>query len=136
LKLPFFNPFKKVQTVFQGFEDDKEPQLYKLTMETELPKRMVKAIYDIVLKKKLKVSFEDGLGQGQPIQIPNDFFKQSTGLITWEELLLKQNEKVFIAAEEKYRWFFITKKIVSASIKEDFGTFFFLLEVQGEKKDV
>lgn len=105
-------------------------------METELPKKIVKIVYNLVLKKKLKVSFEDGLGQGQTVQIPNDFFKQSVGLMTWEELLLKQNEKVFLEAGKKYSWFFITKKIVSASIKEDFGTYFFLLEVQGEKKDV
>jgi hypothetical protein len=136
LKFPFFNPFQKVQTVFQGFEDDVNKEQYKLTIETELSKRIVKVIYNTFLKKKLHVPFEDGLGQGQTIQIPNDFLKQSTGLMSWEELLLKQNEKVFIAAGEKYHWFFITKKIVSASIKEDFGTFFFLLEVQGEKKDV
>jgi hypothetical protein len=134
LKLPFSFP-RKVKTEYQGFEDDVNTKLYELTVDTELPGWAVKMVYDTLVKKQMGLSFKEGIGTGQIIEIPYSFLLQKVGILTWEELLLKQNEKVFDSSGKQYHWLFVTKKIKSASLRKTGSHYYLLLTVFGEKKD-
>lgn len=117
------------------FDDDKNPAAYGLNITTELPEWVVKQVYNLALKPRLKVSFEQGMPDGTAVQVPKEFFSQKNGIVSWEETLLTAEKDIFNKVGLEKHWFFISKRLNSMSItrRGDRSVVFF--EILGEKSE-
>lgn len=123
--------FGKVKTEYQGFEDKEQ---YRLNLDTVFPKWILKKVYDLAIKKlNHGIDFEEKLEDNKEIDIPLVFFSQSAGITTWEEMILRQNKTAFEAAEKKYDWKLLTKRITKAKITRNGECYSLFLEVSGKK---
>lgn len=133
MKLPFVPKldFGKVKTDYQGFENKEK---YKLNLETSFPKWIIKKFYDLGIKRfNHGIDFEERLDDKNEIDVPLSFFSQSAGITSWEEMILRQNKKAFEAAEKKYCWNLLTKRITKAKIRRCGESYSLFLEVSGKK---
>ena len=137
MKLPFgFSvPFvgEKTKLNWYSYEDDTFVEQYLVKVNGEFPESVIKGLYDLVLKKKLGVGFKAGLLDGEVIDVPIDFFKVSVGVFSWEDVLLKQLDKVFREVERKSNWLLVTKHIKSLTIKRIGNRFLLYFEIIGKK---
>jgi hypothetical protein len=135
MKLPFKIPFvgEKTKLTWTSYEDDVFKEQYMLKISGEFPENVVKALYDLVLKKKLGTNFKVGLLDDSSVDVPSGFFEQKIGFITWEDVLLKQLERVFADVRVKCKWLLVTKHIKAMQIRRHRNTYFVTFEIIGQK---
>ena len=137
MRLPFnFNlPFvgEKTKLSWTCFEDDVFSDQYLVKVSGEFPENVVKGLYDLVLKKKLGVDFKVGLLDGDVVEIPSGFLGSKVGLFSWEDVLLKQLDRVFVAVEKKCNWFLVSKHFQSIKIKRVGKHYSMFFEIIGKK---
>jgi len=135
MRLPFNIPFvgEKTKLVWKSFEDDTFKDQFMVKVSGEFPENVVKGLYDLVLKKKLGVSFKAGLLDGDVVEVPQSFFGVKVGVFSWEDVLLKQLDKVFFDVQKKCGWLLVTKHIQTLKIKRTGTSYSLSFEIIGKK---
>ena len=133
-KIPFIGEKTKLSYVY--YEDDKFRNQYMLEVKGNLPESIVKRLYDHVLKKKTGVEFSAGLLDGKSVEVPKEFLDVKVGVFSWEDVLLKQLEKIFLRVSQKQGIIFLTRHISSLKITrrgKKYGVFFVVLGKKSAK---
>jgi ribosomal protein L10 len=131
LNLPFVG--EKTKLLWTSYEDDLFTDQYMIKVNGEFPESIVKGIYDLVLKKNMKVTFKAGLLDGETLDVPVEFFNQKVGIFTWEEVLMKQLDKVFREVSVRSKWLLVTKHIQAMKIKMVSTKYYVYFEIIGRK---
>lgn len=130
-KLPFVGEKTKLSWV--SYEDDVFKEQYLIKVNGEFPESVIKQLYNLVLKKKVGVDFKAGILDGDVVEVPAEFFEQKVGVFSWEDVLLKQLDKVFREVVLKSKWFIVTKHIKSLKIKRVGVRYLLYFEIIGKK---
>jgi hypothetical protein len=137
MKLPFkFTlPFvgEKTKLEWVAYEDDVFNEQYMVKVSGAFPERVVRGLYDLVLKKKMGVSFKAGVTDGESVDVPESFFAMKVGVFSWEDVLLKQLDRVFLDVQVKLKWLVVTKHIKTLKIKRVNDTYSLSFEIIGKK---
>lgn len=137
MRLPFnFHlPFvgEKTKLSWTSFEDDVFSEQYLIRVSGEFPESVIKGLYDLVLKKQFGVGFKVGLLDGDIVDVPVEFFGSKVGVFSWEDVLLKQLDRVFVAVQVKSNWLLVTKHIKSLKIKRVGSRYSLYFEIIGKK---
>lgn len=131
-KLPLIGEKTKLNYIF--YEDDVFAEQYLLKVNCELSEWIVKRIYDGFLRKHTRLDFKNGLLDGDSIDVPESFLSEKAGFFTWEEVLLKQFDKIFFKLVDKNKVVFVTKHISVMKITRKGTKFFAFFEIVGIKR--